>query len=583
MAYKWWERAVFYQVYPRSFADNDGDGIGDIPGIIEKLDYLKWLGVGAIWLSPHYPSAQVDGGYDIADYTEVEPAYGTMTDFDRMIEEIHNRDMKLLLDLVLNHTSDRHPWFQESRSSLDNPKRDWYIWRDGDKDGGPPNNWQSEFGGSAWEYEEQTRQWYYHYFLKEQPDLNWRNPEVKEAMFKSARFWLDKGADGFRLDAIGTIYEDKDFTPHTSRYTAVDALRSNWLHDEDKQGIHYSDVLLDLFKYQRRQPENFELIHEFRMLIDEYDERFLVGETLDLRFLGSGANRLHSIFNFNILYLQELSAGAIRALLEAYLGATPKGTWLCNTLNNHDQSRVATHFAQGDHADEKCRTAIAVTLFLEGIPFLYYGEEIGMRDYALRSLGEMRDRVGDVYRDLRLQDGVSEHQILKELGKFSRDRCRTPMQWGPSANAGFSPEGVKTWLPVHDNHRTGINVFDQIDDPDSLLHFYRTVIRLRNDNVALQSGAFVDLDPSNDRLLVFLRETAEQTCLIAINFSPAAATFASEHRGRILHGGKEGHELTVGSCEIEPFGVLIAEVEASPVKQPGLEKFTRICYSESST
>ena len=560
MAHKWWETAVFYQVYPRSFADGNGDGIGDIPGLIAKLDYLQWLGVGALWLSPHYPSPQVDIGYDIADFTAVDPAYGTMRDFDRLLEAIHARDMKLILDLVLNHTSDRHAWFLESRSSRNNPKRDWYVWRDG-ADGGPPNNWQSEFGGSAWEYDDTTGEWYYHDFLKEQPDLNWRNPEVKAAMFDAARFWLDKGVDGFRLDAIGTLFEDPGLTPHTSRYNAIDALRHNWLPDETRDGLRYMDIVRDLLKYQHELPEVFALMCDFRSLIETYDDRFLVGETSDIRFLGNGTDGLHAVFNFDLVSLPELSANRVRSIQEAWRSAMPGDACFCNTLNNHDQSRAATHFAHGDHAPQRCRTAIATVLLLEGIPFLYYGEEIGMRDYALRSLSEMRDRVSWVYRDLRLADGIGEAQILKELGTFSRDRCRTPMQWAPSANAGFSPAGVRTWLPVHANHAEGINVTDEQNDPSSLLHFYRKMIGLRNAHAALQTGTFRDLDPANERALVFLRETPEQCCLVAINFAPEPAAFASPSPGRILHTDS-GHRgiLETGRHTLIPFGVLVAEL-----------------------
>ena len=559
MASKWWERAVFYQIYPRSFADSNGDGIGDIPGIIGKLDYLQWLGVGAIWLSPHYPSPQIDVGYDIADFTAVEPAYGTMHDFDRLLNDVHRRGMKLILDLVLNHTSDRHAWFLESRACRDNPKRDWYIWRDG-KQGGPPNNWQSEFGGSAWEYDGATGQWYYHYFLKEQPDLNWRNPEVKAAMFGAARFWLDKGVDGFRLDAISTLFEDRDFTPHSSRYSAVDALRSNWLHDSDGSALSYDAILSDLFKYQRNHTENFALIEALRRLVDAYEERFLIGETSDLRFLGKGGDRLHSIFDFDLLYQQNLSPDIVRKILLNWGGKAPQGSRIGNTLNNHDQSRMAEHFAPDD--PRRCRSAIAVSLFLEGIPFLYYGEEIGMRDYAVESLDEMRDHVGYVYRRLRQEDGVGEEQILKELSKFSRDRSRTPMQWDRSANAGFAPAGVRTWLPVHNNYLAGINVADETADSESLLHFYQKLIHIRNANSALQTGTFADLDPTNMKCLVFLRETPAQRCLVMISFSPQEACFTLEAQGRILFDGvRNGAPLVPGPYTLAPFGILIAEIK----------------------
>lgn len=553
MTPKWWEEAVFYQIYPRSFADSNGDGIGDLPGIIDKLDYLQWLGVGAIWLSPHYPSPQIDVGYDIADYTMVEPAYGTMYDFDCLLEAIHARGMKLILDLVLNHTSDQHPWFLAARADRNDPKRDWYVWRDG-HDGGPPNNWQSEFGGSTWEYDPATEQYFYHYFLKSQPDLNWRNPEVKAAMFDAARFWLDKGVDGFRLDAIGTLYEEEHFTPHTSRFTAIDALRSNWLHDKEHTDARYDDIIRDLFKYQRRQPEGFALMEEFRDILDEYDDRFLVGETSDPRFLGASGDRLHAIFNFDILYQPRLSANGVRAILKTWHGKTPRQTWVCNTLNNHDQSRAATHFAPDD--PRQSRSAMALVLLLEGLPFLYYGEEIGMRDYAIQSLYEMRDRVGDVYRAIRLQDGIDEQQILHELGTFSRDRCRTPMQWDRSANAGFSPEGAITWLPVNANHLTGINVAEQTMAKDSLLSFTRELIRLRHNHIALQIGSYTDLDPLNESVLIFSRTALRQCCTVAINFTPEARPLPRTLDEQLLYAddGASVHQLP-------PYGVLVLETK----------------------
>lgn len=559
MAHKWWETTVFYQIYPRSFADGNGDGIGDIPGIIEKLDYLQWLGIGAIWLSPHYPSPQIDVGYDIADYTAVEPDYGTMDDFKRMLDEIHKRDMKLILDLVLNHTSDKHQWFQESKSSKDNPKSDWYVWQDA-VDGNPPNNWESIFGGSAWEYDETRGQYYYHFFLKEQPDLNWRNPDVKQAMFDAARFWLDMGVDGFRLDAIGTIFEDTGLLSHTSSLTALDALRLFWLHDEDKGELTFEQLARDLFKYQHDLPEVFDLISEFRSLINDYDNRFLVGESSDIRYLGNGTAHLHSIFNFDITFESELTANAVRASHEDWRAKTPAGAWQSNTLNNHDQSRVATHFASGDFKFERSRINIALPLFLEGIPFLYYGEEIGMEDYALQSLDVLRDMVGDVYRDIRLADGISETQILKELGTFSRDRCRTPMQWDDTANAGFSPGAIQTWLPVNQNYADGIHVSAQRSDENSLLHVYREMIALRNNNIALQVGIFRDLEPENENALIFLREAESQTCLVVINFSAETLQVELEVGGNILYSTEtRGNRFDGAQVEIAPFEILIVE------------------------
>ncbi len=559
MTRNWWEEVVFYQIYPRSFADGNGDGIGDIPGIIEKLDYLQWLGVKGIWLSPHYPSPQVDVGYDISDYTDVEPDYGTLADFGRMLAEMHNRDMKLILDLVLNHTSDQHQWFQASKSSRDNPKRDWYIWRDG-MDGGPPNNWESTFGGPAWTYDEGTGQYYYHYFLKEQPDLNWRNPEVKEAMFAAVRFWLDLGVDGFRLDAIGTIYEDPDLPLHESQYTALDVLRAGWLHDEPDEGVPMQEIVRDLFGYQHDLPEVFDLMAELREVVDGYEDRFLVGETSDVRFLGDGTSHLHSIFNFDLTFQKELTATRVRQIYESFRAKFPAGTWVSNTLNNHDQSRVATHFCGGERKAEWRQLTGALVLFLEGLP-LYYGEEIGMEDYAVRSFDEVRDMVGGVYRELRLADGVDEAQIVKELGKMSRDRCRTPMQWDGTANAGFSPAGVKTWLPVHACYEDGINVEAQKEDDDSLLHFYRTIIQLRNEHVALQSGRFRDLDPDNERTLIFLRESPEQTCIVALNFSDEVVSAELPASNKVLFSTNiQTGNMLMGNVELSPFEVLIADV-----------------------
>jgi len=559
--FTWWETGVFYQIYPRSFADANGDGIGDIPGIISKLDYLQWLGIKGIWLSPHYPSPQIDVGYDIADYTAVEPDYGSLDDFQTMLDEIHKRDMKLILDLVLNHTSDKHQWFQESKSSRDNPKRDWYVWRDG-KDGEPPNNWEAIFGGSAWEYDEASGQYYYHYFLKEQPDLNWRNPEVKAAMFDAARFWLDMGVDGFRLDAIGTIYEDPELPPHTSKYNAIEVLSAFWIHDEGEKESDFTGMMHDLFQYQHDLPEVFDLMSEFRDVIDEYENRFLVGESSDLRFLGDGTNQLHSIFNFDLTVQQTLTAPIVRSLHTSWCEQIPAGAWQSNTLNNHDQSRVRTHFASGEHSAALSRIGAALPLLLEGIPFLYYGEEIGMEDYAIQSMDELRDMVGEVYYRIRSADGFSDEQILKELGKFSRDRCRTPMQWDGSANGGFSPVDVKTWLPVHDNHAAGVNVAAQQDDESSLLHFYRRVIALRNETIALQVGKFKDLDPDNENALFFLREAESQICMVAINFTEEAVQLNSDKTGTVLFS-TDSHSGTIdaGELVLAPFEVLIVELE----------------------
>jgi alpha-glucosidase len=301
---KWWQKAVFYQIYPRSFADGNGDGIGDFPGMLEKLDYLRDLGIDAVWLSPHYPSPFLDCGYDISDYTGVGPEYGTLEDFTRFLQAAHQREIKIILDLVLNHTSDLHPWFIESRSSLDNPKRDWYIWKDG-KEGGPPNNWASIFGGSGWQLDPQTGQYYYHAFLKEQPDLNWRNPVVKQAIWEAVRFWLELGVDGFRLDAIATIYEHPDLPDHTLPLEKLKVTTANGLTKAE---------FAQLMRYQTHQPGIHELMQELRGIIDEYSgDRVLVGEDDNVAYHGTGDDELHMVFNFPLMLTDRLTPDHIRS------------------------------------------------------------------------------------------------------------------------------------------------------------------------------------------------------------------------------------------------------------------------------
>lgn len=351
---KWWQEAVFYQIYPRSFADGNGDGVGDFEGIISRLDYLQDLGIDAIWLSPHYPSPQFDCGYDIANYTAVNPEYGTLGDFKRFLDGAHRRSIRVILDLVLNHTSDQHPWFIESRSSRNTPKRNWYVWRDG-RDGGPPNNWYSGFGGSAWEHDSTTDQYYYHYFFKEQPDLNWRNSEVKQAMFDAVRFWLDLGVDGFRLDAIDTIFEDPALPDHTAEVTQPELYRAlqTTLSLEERRRLRKQREAM--FRYQHEQPGIHQLIRELRAVIDEYPERMLVGETSDIAYYGDGDNELHLVFNFPLMRTRHLTPAWVRTNQEERLAALPAGAWPGNTLGNHDSPRVYSRFGDGHNDDALAR------------------------------------------------------------------------------------------------------------------------------------------------------------------------------------------------------------------------------------
>jgi alpha-glucosidase len=556
---KWWQQAVFYQIYPRSFADGNGDGIGDFPGMTARLDYLHDLGIDAIWLSPHYPSPFLDCGYDISDYTGVAPEYGSLDDFKRFLDAAHTRGIRVILDLVLNHTSDQHPWFLEARSSRDNPRRDWYIWRDG-KDGGPPNNWVSIFGGSAWERDPLTGQYYYHAFLKEQPDLNWRNPAVKRAMWDVVRFWLDLGVDGFRLDAIATIFEHPDLPDHELRLAADEIMDANMLPWEEYQR---------LMRFQVQQPGLHALMQELRALVDEYPgDRVLIGEDEDVAFHGSGNDELHLVFNFPLMRVKRLTPAHIRANQAMRLAELPPGAWPCNTLGNHDNSRVWSRYGDGAHDAALARLHLALLLTLKGTPFLYNGEEIGMTDLELTDLSQIRDTAAlGQYRRLTERLGKAPAEALQVVLKTTRDRCRSPMQWSNAPNAGFSPPEVQPWLPVNANYALGINVADQDQDPDSLLSFYRRMLRLRRATPALIAGDYHALHQHSADYLAFLRHDAGtgQTCLVILNFSRRAQTVVFDLSGKpprvLFSSAARGDQpLSLERLTLAPFEILIVEL-----------------------
>jgi alpha-glucosidase len=556
IALRWWQRAVFYQIYPRSFADGNRDGIGDFPGMTARLDYLRGLGVDALWLSPHFPSPFLDCGYDITDYSGVGPEYGTLDDFKTFLAEAHRRDIKVVLDLVLNHTSDQHPWFTESRSGRDNPKRDWFIWHDG-RDGGPPNNWASIFGGSAWEHDAATGQFYYHAFLKEQPDLNWRNPEVKQAMWEAVRFWLDLGVDGFRLDAITMIYEDPALPPHALPLTPDEVLNANLL-----QGSDYDELL----RYQIRQPGLHELMCELRALVDEYPgDRVLVGEDEDVVFHGTGDDELHLVFNFPLMRTQRLTPGQIRANQTLRLRELPTGAWPCNTLGNHDASRMWTRYGDGVHDAALARLHLALMLTLKGTPFLYNGEEIGMTDLTLTRLEEIRDTAAlSRYSLMTKRSGIAHEEALRSAFASTRDRCRSPMQWSNTPNAGFSPADVSPWLPVSPNYATGVNVVDQEGDPRSMLTFYRRLIGLRRTTPALIGGDYHVLDPHAEAYLAFIRHDSAsgQRCLVVLNFSDQQQTIRFDFGvGQLLFSSRmrPNTPVALDALVLEPFEVFISE------------------------
>ncbi|HRF46069.1 MAG TPA: alpha-glucosidase [Anaerolineales bacterium] len=571
---KWWQSAVFYQIYPRSFADGNGDGIGDFVGMLDKLDYLRDLGVDALWLSPHFPSPQFDVGYDVSDYVGVEPAYGTLDDFKRFLDGAHARGMRVVLDLVLNHTSDQHGWFLESRRSVGDPKRDWYIWRPGRPEGGPPNNWQSVFGGSAWELDPLTGQYYYHFFFKEQPDLNWRNPEVRQAMWDAARFWLDLGVDGYRLDAVGTIFESEELPDHPVKQD-LSALRRAISpfaggHVEEREAA--LKTYRSMFQYQHDLPEVHDVMRELRRVIDEYDDRVLIGETEDIAFYGDGNDELHLNFNFGLINVNELTPEWIRRNQSERLAALPAGAWPCNTLGNHDRGRLLSVFGRRDPVQDAglARVWLALMLTLKGTPFLYNGEEIGMTDLLLTDLADFRDNVGVWLANQITAEGHFDAAEVTRLAALnSRDRCRTPMPWSNAPNAGFSPVGVRTWLPVNPNYAQGVNVADQESDPASVLSFYKRMLAFRRRSPALIAGDYQSVLEGDAQVLAYVRRVPgeAEACLVVLNTSGEARSLAIEGvRGPVTclfstHRA-EGQQDGLQALSIAPFEVLVSALPA---------------------
>jgi oligo-1,6-glucosidase/alpha-glucosidase len=510
---QWWKKTTVYQIYPRSFQDRNGDGIGDLRGIISRLDYVQQLGFETIWISPFFRSPQRDLGYDISDYYSIAPEYGTMEDFRELIRQVHSRNMKLVLDMVLNHTSDEHEWFRESASSRDNPKRNWYVWRDGRKPGGkaPPNNWTSMVSGRGWHYHTSTDQWYWASFLPFQPDLNYRNPEVKEEMFRMLRFWLGQGVDGFRLDIIGSVYEDPDFRDNPPSCRLVP--------NEANEGFLFRST-----KMTQNHPDNFEFARELRALIDEFraPPRFLVGETfgkpeLLRRYCGrEQPDGLNLVFLFKTMSTP-FRAGAIRRMITEFEEHFPEPFMPTYVFSNHDRARRFSRLG-GDLRKIKLNTVLQFTA--RGVPFTYYGEEIGMQQGSIPPK-ESRDAVAH-------HMGTSPAWILRLLnrltaGAVQRDGCRTPMQWSAHVCAGFTDGAAGPWLPVNKDY-TKINVETQIDDPDSLLACYRRLIALRREYPALHSGTLRFL-PAPPSVLAYERawmsEAAGKTekILILLNFS----------------------------------------------------------------
>jgi alpha-glucosidase len=524
--YLWWQTGVIYQVYPRSFRDTTGNGVGDLGGILEGLGYLAGtLGVDAIWLSPFYPSPMADFGYDVADYTNVDPLFGDLATFDVLVSQAHQRGLKIIVDLVPNHTSDQHPWFIESRSSRDNPKRDWYIWADAKADGSPPNNWLSVFGGPAWEWDAKTGQYYLHSFLKEQPDLNWRNPAVRTAMFAVVRFWLDRGVDGFRVDVAHYVMKDPE-------------LRDNPPNPQPGKSIHKSlgnyDSLLHL--YDKGHPDVHTVYREFRRLLDSDSTdrpRMAVGEIhiFDWQqwasYYGQNLDELHMPFNFQLLGIP-WRAEAVRQVVDSLEAVLPPGAWPNYVLGNHDESRLVTRYGCA-----QARLAAMLLLTLRGTPTLYYGDEIGMADVPIPP-----ERQQDPW-GLRMPG-------------LGRDPCRTPMQWSPAPNAGFSPpETPGLWLPLAVDYRE-VNVEQQLAGPASLLNLYRRLLAYRKATRALQWGDYQAVEGGPENCYLFMRRASNQRLLIALNFSGQEQRLAlpALGRGRIVLSTHLDHQQTAGPRDL---------------------------------
>ena len=540
--HQWWQNAVFYEIYPRSFADSNNDGIGDLPGIASKLDYLKRLGVDAIWITPCFPSPQVDFGYDVSNYEDIDPMYGTLADFDRLQASARQHGLRIILDFVMNHTSDQHPWFLDSRSSRTSAHRDWYIWRDGRAPNQPPNNWQAVFGGSAWQFDAKTQQYYYHYFYPQQPDLNWRNPAVKNAMFDVTRWWYRRGVAGFRLDAVDTLFEDPN------------------LHDNPVlPGRNaYGDPNMEN-KYNVKLPEVHDVLRELRGVADQYNA-VLIGETWTdnigqlNRYYGEHGDELQMPMDFMFMTIDKLSPPDFRKQVAA---ANSASGWPVYVIGNHDRPRSWNRYGDGKHNDAIAKVLAGLYLTLRGTPILYYGEEIGMQNNDPKSRAEVKDPIGKL-------------GWPREKG---RDGERTPMQWDDSANAGFT-KGTP-WLPVAPSYRTH-NVASEEKDPQSILVFYERLLALRHSNPALLDGDYIALNEDDPHVMSYLRRYKDEAVLVVLNMSaePQRASFNLTAQGIASTRAKTLLTTMVGvpraidltRMTLAPFSVYIGEISPSPAK-----------------
>lgn len=487
----WWKESVVYQVYWRSFFDTDGDGYGDLEGVIQKLDYLQNLGVDVIWLNPCFESPDVDNGYDIADYRSIMPKAGTMETFDRLLSEVHKRGMKLIMDLVVNHTSDQHPWFKESRSSKDNPKRDYYIWCD------QPNNWRSYFTPSVWELDERTGAYYFHSFATEQPDLNWKNPEVRQEVYSLMKFWLDKGIDGFRMDVINLLAKQEGF-PDAENPNDISYLGNN-------PGIH-------------------EYLHEMHEKVLKHYDIFTVGEIPfvspedGVLYVGEDRGELHTLFHFEVCdYMEHWDMQRFKEIQRRwYKGMWGKG-WNSQFLNNHDHTRLVTRFGNDTaYRVESAKCFATLIHFLPGMPYIYQGEEIGMTGVRFPSIEDYNDiAMKNKYKE-EVEKGRDKQEVFESLLHLSRDNSRTPVQWDDTENAGFT--SGTPWMKVNPNYKE-INVAEALADPDSVYYFYKQLIQLRKKHEVMVYGDYKELFEDHQEIYSFIRELEDEKWLVLLNIS----------------------------------------------------------------
>lgn len=548
---QWWKEAVAYQVYPRSFNDSNNDGIGDLPGVIEKLDYLKDLGIDVIWLSPMYKSPNDDNGYDISDYKDIMDEFGTMHDFNQLLEGVHKRGMKLILDLVVNHTSDEHPWFIESKSSKDNPKRDWYIWKKPKSDGSEPNNWESIFNGSTWEFDEQTQEYYFHLFSKKQPDLNWDNPAVRNEIFDMMNWWFEKGIDGFRVDAITHIkksFESGDLSvPEGKTYAPAFDVDMNqpgiqtWLQEmKDKSLSQYN--IMTVGEANGVNPDNAE------------------------DWVGEDKGKFNMIFQFEHLGLWntgdvKFDVKSYKTILNRWQKKLENVGWNALFIENHDQPRRVSTWGDDKTYWYESATSHAIVYFLQqGTPFIYQGQEIGMTNYPFESIETFNDvAVVNEYNIVKAQNGDTS-ALLEKHKMENRDNSRTPMQWNQNKNAGFSDH--QPWFPVNPNYQQ-INVAEQQDNPNSILHFYKAMIQLKKSDDVYTYGKFDLVDTNNEQVFAYIRTLDDKQVLIVGNLTDQITSlnmpdYMSNHSNHILLHNYKDRAINMNA--LRPFEAFVLDL-----------------------